>query len=88
MDFKEEELDYELGKEFLEQVFIHKSGVVMGALLTYYKGLAETGVNIPEFMDDTPLEKAQQHYFKLLGNKNAFNEMYEKCWDKYGAILP
>ena len=77
-----------LEEEFLNQVFVHKSSIVLGSLLKYYNDIASTGVTIPEFMDETPEEKAQEHYYKLLANKNKFNEMYELCWDRYKELLP
>lgn len=77
-----------LEQEFEEQVFIHKSSIVLGCLLKFYKDMQETGVNIPEFLDKSPEEKAQEHYYKLLANNNKFNEAYNDCWEKYGALLP
>lgn len=78
-----------LEEEFIEQVFIHKSSIVLGSLLKYYNDIASTGVTIPDFMCSyTPEERAQQHYFDLLANKNKFNEMYELCWDRYKEVLP
>ena len=76
-----------LEQEFEEQVFIHKSSIVLGCLLKFYKDEQETGVNIPEFLDKSPEEKAQEHYFNLLANNNKFNETYNDCWEKYGALL-
>lgn len=77
-----------LEEEFIDQVFIHKSSIVLGSLLKYYNDIASTGVTIPEFMDKSAEEKAQEHYFNLLADKNKFNEMYEQCWDRYKEILP
>ena len=77
-----------LEQEFEEQVFIHKSSIVLGCLLKFYKDEQETGISIPEFLDKSPEEKAQEHYFKLLANNNKFNEAYNDCWEKYGALLP
>jgi hypothetical protein len=77
-----------LEQEFEEQVFIHKSTVVLGCLMKFYKDQQETGVSIPEFMDESIEEKAQKHYFKLLANNNKFNDVYNSCWEKYGALLP
>ena len=77
-----------LEQEFTEQVFIHKSAIVMGTLLKYYNDVANTGVTLPEFMRKSPEEQAEEHYFNLLANKNKFNETYEKCWEKYGGLLP
>ena len=77
-----------LEQEFEEQVFIHKSSIVLGCLLKFYKDTQETGVNIPEFLEETVEEKAQKHYFELLANNNKFNETYNACWEKYGALLP
>ena len=77
-----------LEQEFEEQVFRHKSSIILASLLAFYNDISKTGVTIPEFLDLTPEEKAQIHYFKLLANKDEFNKIYEKCWDKYGEILP
>ncbi len=77
-----------LEQEFEEQVFIHKSSIVLGCLLKFYKDEQEIGVSIPEFLDKSPEEKAQEHYFKLLANNNKFNDIYNSCWEKYGALLP
>ena len=77
-----------LEQEFEEQVFIHKSSIVLCCLLKFYKDEQETGVNIPEFLDKSPEEKAQEHYFKILANNNKFNDIYNSCWEKYGALLP
>lgn len=48
----------------------------------------ERGINIPEFLNKTPEEKAQEHYNKLLANNNKFNEICEECWNKIGELLP
>jgi hypothetical protein len=77
-----------LEQEFEEQVFIHKSSIVLACLLKFYKDEQKTGVSIPEFLDKSPEEKAQEHYFKLLANNNKFNDVYNNCWEKYGALLP
>lgn len=77
-----------LEEEFTEQVFIHKSSIIMGSLLKYYKDIASMGVTIPEFMDKSAEEKAQEHYYRLLADRNKFNEMYEQCWDRYKEVLP
>ena len=78
-----------LEQEFTEQIFRHKSSIVLGSLLKYYNDIASTGVTIPDFMGScTPEERAQQHYFELLADKNKFNEIYELCWDKYKEVLP
>lgn len=77
-----------LEEEFTEQVFTHKSAIVLGSLLKYYNDIASMGVTVPEFMDKSAEEKAQEHYFDLLADKNKFNEMYELCWDRYKEILP
>ena len=78
-----------LENEFSEAIFNHKSAIVLGSLLKYYNDIASTGVTIPDFMClCTPEERAKQHYFELLADKNKFNEMYELCWDKYKEVLP
>lgn len=78
-----------LENEFSEAVFNHKSTIVLASLLKYYNDIANTGVTIPDFMCSCTLEeRAQQHYFDLLADKNKFNEMYELCWDRYKEILP
>ena len=77
-----------LEHEFEERVFIHKSSLILASLLAYYKDINKTGVTIPEFLDLSPEEKAKMHYFKLLANKNEFNNIYEQCWNKYGELLP
>ena len=81
--------DYDLAREFSNYVFAHKSKIVLGALLKYYNDVANMGVTIPEFMQArTPEEQAKEHYYKLLENKVEFNKMYDKCWERYGALLP
>lgn len=77
-----------LEEEFIEQVFVHKSSIVLGSLLKFYNDIASTGVTIPDFMQASPEERAKQHYFELLADKNKFNEMYEQCWDRYKELLP
>ena len=77
-----------LEEEFIEQVFVHKSSIVLGSLLKYYNDIASTGVTIPEFMQASPEERAKQHFFELLANKNKFNETYEQCWERYKELLP
>ena len=77
-----------LEQEFEDYKFIHKSSIVLGYLLKFYKDEQETGINIPEFLDKTPEEKAQEHYYKLLANNNIFEKVYNGCWEKYGVLLP
>ena len=77
-----------LEQEFTEAVFTHKSAIVMGTLLKFYNDVANTGVTIPEFMGKSAEEQAKEHYFSLLADRNRFNETYEKCWEKYGGLLP
>ena len=78
-----------LEQEFLDQVFVHKSSIVLGTLLKFYNDIANTGVTIPDCMClYTPEERAKQHYFELLADNNKFNETYEQCWERYKEILP
>lgn len=77
-----------LEREFIEQVFVHKSSIVLGSLLKFYKDIASMGVTVPQFMDKTAEEKAQEHYYRLLADRNKFNEMYEQCWERYKELLP
>ena len=81
--------DYSLERELSHYIFLHKSSIVLGCLLKYYTDVANMGVTVPEFMQArTPEEQAKEHYYKLLENKVEFNKMYDKCWEKYGALLP
>ena len=81
--------DYTLAKEFETYKFLHKSSIVLGSLLKYYNDVANMGVTVPEFMQlRTPEEEAKEHYYRLLENRVEFNKMYEKCWERYGALLP
>lgn len=80
--------DYDLAREFSHYVFVHKSSIVLGCLLKYYNDVANSGVTIPDFMRKSPEEQAKEHYYKLLENKVEFNKMYDKCWEKYGGLLP
>lgn len=77
-----------LEEEFSDQVFIHKSSIVLGSLLKYYNDIASTGVTIPDCMQISPEDRAKQHYFELLADKNKFNETYEQCWERYKEVLP
>jgi hypothetical protein len=81
--------DYTLAREFENYKFIHKSSIVLGSLLKYYNDIASTGVTIPDFMaSESPEDRAKQHYFELLADKNKFNETYEMCWERYKEVLP
>ena len=80
--------DYDLAREFSHYVFVHKSSIVLGCLLKHYNEIANTGVTIPEFMGKSVEEQAKEHYYKLLENRVEFNRIYEKCWERYGALLP
>ena len=80
--------DYTLAKEFEHYKFLHKSSIVLGCLLKYYNDVANSGVTIPDFMRKSPEEEAKEHYYKLLENRAEFNKMYDKCWEKYGGLLP
>lgn len=77
-----------LEQEFENYKFIHKSSIVLGCLLKYYNELQNTGITIPAFMNNSAEENAKEHYYKLLADNNRFNEIYESCWQKYGALLP
>ena len=81
-------VEYTLEREFSNYVFAHKSTIVLGALLKYYNDVANSGVTIPDFMRKSPEEEAKEHYYKLLENKVEFNKMYDKCWERYGGLLP
>ena len=80
--------DYTLAREFENFKFIHKSSIVLGSLLKYYRDISSMGVTVPEFMDKSAEEKAQEHYYRLLADRQKFNEMYERCWERYKEILP
>lgn len=80
--------DYTLAREFENFKFIHKSSIVLGSLLKYYNDIAKTGITIPEFMEKSAEDKAQEHYYKLLADRQKFNETYEACWERYKEILP
>ena len=77
-----------LEHELEQRIFVHKSSIVLASLLTFYNDQRNTGINIPEFLNETIEEQAKIHYYKLLANKDEFNRIYEMCWEKYGHILP
>lgn len=77
-----------LEQEFEQYKFIHKSSMVLGCLLKFYRDEEETGIKFPGNLYESPEDKAKKHYYELLADKNIFNETYEKCWEKYGALLP
>lgn len=77
-----------LEQEFEERVFAHKSAILLASLLKFYKDEQNTGVNIPEWLCKTPEEKTKEHYFMLLADRDIFNSTYDKCWEKYGSLLP
>lgn len=81
-------LDYDLAKEFQQYVFIHKSAIVEAALIKYYRDLQDTGIQLPEFMCETPIQKAQKQLIEILNDKEKFNRMYECVWEEVKWSMP
>ena len=77
-----------LEQELEQCIFIHKSSIVLACLLMFYNDQSKSGIKIPEFLEMSSEDKAKEHYYELLANKDEFNRIYEKCWEKYGHILP
>lgn len=81
-------LDYDLAKEFQQYVFIHKSAIVEAALIKYYRDLQDTGIKLPDFMDESPTQKAQKALIEILNDKSKFNRMYNAVWEEVKWIMP
>ena len=77
-----------LEREFSEQMFRHKAAVIYGSLLKFYEDEYNTGINIPKFLDCTPIERAKVHFYNLLNNKEKFEDIYNKCWEQIKEFLP
>ena len=84
-----------LEQEFSERVFVHKSAVILGNLLKFYKDLEDINtnnyledINTNNFINLNFEEKAEMHYFVLLQNDKLFNEIYNKCWERIKYVLP
>lgn len=77
-----------LEREFENYKFIHKSAIVEAALIKYYRDLQDTGIKLPDFMDESPTQKAQKALIEILNDKSKFNRMYNAVWEEVKWIMP
>ena len=76
-----------LEKEFLERLFIHKYAVLSAKCLKYYEDLQNTGVTIPNFLQDkTPEEQANEYVVDII-LKGLLNEKYELAWNEIAVFM-
>ena len=77
-----------LEKEFNIYRDIHKMSIVEAKLMCFYRDMASTGVTIPNFMDKSIEEKAREHLFNLLNDREKFERTYECVWNEIKWSLP
>ena len=76
-----------LEKEFLQSMFIHKYSVLKAKYLKYYEDLQNTGILMPDFLQDgTPEEKADNYIMDIL-LKGLLNEKYELAWKEIESFV-
>lgn len=80
--------DYDLAHEFEIYKLLHKQTIVESSLLKFYKDLTHTGINIPEFMQESAEKKARKHLLELLNDREKFNRTYECAWHEFKECLP
>lgn len=81
-------LDYKLAKEFEIYKLLHKTSVVEAKLQCFYKDLVATGLKVANFKDKSPDDKAKEHLFELLNDKDKFNRTYNAIWEEVKWSLP
>ena len=85
-------MEMTLEQELAERILFHKCVVLREFMKHYYDDLQNTGVTIPEFLqeDKTPDEQAQEYVADLVlkdDNQKTFNEKYEKVWQQIAPFL-
>lgn len=81
-------LDYDLSKEFEIHKLLHKQRIVESKLEYFYRDMANTGINIPSFMDETPEEKARKQVLLLLNDREKFERTYNCIWEEIKYAMP
>ncbi len=81
--------EYSLEYEFFLYKLIHKKSVLTGKLAAYYQIMQETGVNIPFFMQEDPIKKAEAEVNNLFcEDRETFENLYEEAWQQYAECFP
>lgn len=72
-----------LEKEFEEYKALHKYSVLKAKIMKYYMDLEEGQINLPDFLRETPENKADRDISELLMfHRDKFNELYERAWEE------
>lgn len=78
-----------LEKEFEQYKALHKYCILKARIMQYYKDLEEGQINLPDFMRETPEQKADKDLTKLIMfSPNKFNELYEQAWNDIAERMP
>ena len=82
-------MEHTLEKEFEEYKALHKYSVLKAKIMQYYKDLEEGQVNLPDFMRETPEEKADKELSILVSYyPEKFNRLYERVWEEIAERMP
>jgi hypothetical protein len=87
---EEQDLDFELAREFRARVLIHKRSVLGGVLMLAYKQHEKDlgGVNLPDTtIDQQAGEYSSRRIHEALAN-GTFNKMYEDAWNIIAPTMP
>ena len=77
------ELEFEMYKER------HKTTMVQAKIITHYRDLQQTGVQIPDFMQIPPEKLAERDILDLVCCKPLiFESLYNIAWEEYAECLP
>ena len=78
-----------LEDEFKTYVLIHKKAVLTGKLAAYYQTIQQAGVNIPFFMQECPIKRAEAEVNQLFSeDRETFENLYQEAWQQYAECFP
>ena len=73
--------------EFFKQ--LHKKTILQAKITTYYRDFQNTGITIPEFLNEPPEKLAEKEVLQLMCyNPKTFDNLYEHAWSEYAEYLP
>jgi hypothetical protein len=81
--------EWSLEQEFEIYKERHKTTMVQAKMITHYRDLQQTGVQIPDFMQVPPEKLAERDILELVCRKPLiFESLYNIAWEEYAECLP
>lgn len=80
----------DLEQEFEQYKALHKYAVLKATIIRYFMDLEDNQINLPDWLRETPEQKADKEIKRLImknDNLQEFNELYEKAYNKIAIYI-